>query len=99
LNYFRKRKPTTEFVEYSEVENEDPSVKLSLKERSESFWKLTEKLKPVQREVLWLRYGEGFSIEETAKVIEKTQLYVRVTLHRSRNELAKYLQNFTETTA
>lgn len=99
LNYFRKRKPTSEFVDYYQADTQDPSVQLAKKERSQSFWRITERLKPIQREILWLRYGEDFSIEEIARIVRKNQIYVRVALHRARNQLAGYLNAFNETMA
>jgi RNA polymerase sigma-70 factor, ECF subfamily len=39
--------------------------------------------------MMWLRYGEGLSIQEIATVVQKTQIGVRVQLHRSRIKLQK----------
>ena len=91
LNHFRGKKISCEFEDYIESDEADPLMLLGQKERSESFWALTSRLKPAAREALWLRYGEGFSIEETAKVLGKNQIGVRVLLHRARNDLARIL--------
>lgn len=42
-----------------------------------------------QYTVLWLKYGEGLSIQEIASVLNRTQIGVRVHLHRARSKLAK----------
>ena len=45
---------------------------------------------------LWLRYGEDLSVTEIAKVLGKTKVGVRVTLHRARQTLAPHLLKFME---
>ncbi len=42
-----------------------------------------------QYTILWLKYGEGLSIKEIAGVLSKTQIGVRVQLHRARSKLSK----------
>ena len=42
-----------------------------------------------QYTILWLKYGEGLSIQEIAGVLQKTQIGVRVQLHRARSTLTK----------
>lgn len=44
-----------------------------------------------QYSVLWLKYGEELSIAEISKALDKSQVSVRVTLHRARKLLAKRL--------
>lgn len=44
-------------------------------------------LNPAQSTALWLRYAEELSIEEMAKILGKTQIGVRVLLHRARARL------------
>ena len=95
LNHFRGKKVTCEFEDYIESDEADPLKALQKKEHSESIWALTEQLKPAAREALWLRYAEGFSIEETAAVLGRNQISIRVILHRARNELAKTLERQT----
>ncbi len=41
-----------------------------------------------QYTILWLKYGEGLSIQEIASVMQKTQIVVRVQLHRGRSKLS-----------
>lgn len=44
-------------------------------------------LNPSQSTALWLRYAEDMSIEEIASILGKTQIGVRVLLHRARARL------------
>jgi RNA polymerase sigma-70 factor, ECF subfamily len=39
--------------------------------------------------ILWLRYGESLTIKEIARVVQRTEIMVRVQLHRARSKLAK----------
>jgi DNA-directed RNA polymerase specialized sigma24 family protein len=61
-------------------------------EERASLWSLARRLKPAQYEALWLRYGEGFSVEEAARVMRTNPLRVRVLLHRGRAALGRLLE-------
>jgi RNA polymerase sigma-70 factor, ECF subfamily len=91
-NHFRDRRLTEELPEDLDAGHDDPSVALEKRDRSQRLWHTAQRLKPGYYEVLWLQYGEGFSIEETARVMGRSPLYVRVLLHRARNQLAKLLK-------
>ena len=79
-------------LEDAGVDDEDPAVLLERKDQELSIWKVARRLKPNQYEALWLRYGEGFSIEETARVMNTNRINVKVLLHRARSGLAKKLR-------
>ena len=55
------------------------------------LWRMARALKPRHWEVLWFRYGEGFSIAETARAMRTNEIHVKVLLHRARAALAKRL--------
>ena len=38
-------------------------------------------------QALWLHYGEGFSGKEIAQIMQRSSVWVRVTLHRARKQL------------
>jgi RNA polymerase sigma-70 factor (ECF subfamily) len=42
---------------------------------------------------LWLHHGEGFSGAETARIMKRSQIWVRVGLHRSRQTLKRLLHS------
>ena len=96
LNHFRDRKPTSELTEDYGVDEKDPSAIFEQKDISDRFWNLTKSLKPMAREALWLRYGEGFSATETAEILGCNAIYVRVMLHRARQQLATTLAPLRE---
>ncbi len=77
----------------SEADFNDPSVLLEQKDETNSIWKMARTLAQDQYESLWLRYGEGFSVAETARIMRTNQIRVRVLLHRARKTLAKTLRS------
>ncbi|MFT5423838.1 MAG: RNA polymerase sigma-70 factor (ECF subfamily) [Phycisphaerales bacterium] len=63
-----------------------------IREETPSVWTAARReLKPDAYEALWLRYAEDCSPQEVARVMGKTGVWVRVTLHRSRARLAQVL--------
>lgn len=72
--------------------NDTPEMLLRDKESRESIWKTAAQLKPKLYETLWLFYGEGFSISEVAKIMDSSELNVRVMLHRARNQMFEMLE-------
>ena len=64
----------------------------SLPEPDDSIWKLARALKPKFYETLWLFYAEGFSLKETAAIMNTNLVTVRVNLYRARAALGKKLR-------
>jgi len=91
-NHFRAARHFEELPPDGEVDRDDPSTLLQQKDERTSLWSLAEALQPEQREALWLRYAEGFSIAETAAILRTNQIRVRVLLHRARKNLATRLR-------
>jgi len=92
LNHFRSSRPTVEFQEYIEREERHPRSQLESKDETHKLWNLAKRtLKPIQFEALWLRYGEDFTIEETAEIMKTNQIRVRVLVHRARHALMHQL--------
>lgn len=56
------------------------------------LWALAKGLKPKLFEVLWLYYGEGFDVKETARIMSTNRIYVKVLLHRARGELKRRIK-------
>ncbi len=44
-------------------------------------------------QALWLHYAEGFSGKETAQIMQRSTVWVRVTLHRARKQLRNTFAN------
>ena len=65
---------------------EDITIK---KETTRNIWLLARDLKHDQYRALWLHYGEDMPVKEIAEVMQKSQINVRVLLHRARVILSK----------
>jgi len=70
---FRKsyRRPTTELNDSLADPGVDPRVEVEDRERRRKLRVALANLTPEQQNVLALRFGEGFSLEETASVMKK----------------------------
>lgn len=96
IKHFRSHRPTEPLEDEESgssagADHNDPGAVLAQKDEATSLWNLARRLKPKQHEALWLRYGEGFSVAETARIMETNQIHVKVLLHRARGRLAKLL--------
>ncbi len=69
-----------------------PAELLTRYEERQGLWTLAKELSENQYQVLWLRYAEDMSIKEIAKVVNKSQMNVKVLLYRARLSMAKRLQ-------
>lgn len=92
LNHIRARRSTEELTEHDEPIATSPHEVATDREHAESVWKIARRLKPDQYEVLWLRYGEGFAVNETARIMNTNAIRVRVLLHRARRRMADWLK-------
>jgi RNA polymerase sigma-70 factor (ECF subfamily) len=90
-SHFRSAERFDELPLEAGIVEENPANLLATKDDSDAFWRLARTLKPRQWEALWLRYGEGFSVAETARALGTTQIHARVLLHRARAGLAQRL--------
>jgi RNA polymerase sigma-70 factor (ECF subfamily) len=92
IDHYRTRRTfvSLEEVNSREVRHDDGSdEKLDLQIKMEQLGRALQKLTEVQREVLILRFIEGFSTQEIASKLGKTQGAVRALQMRGLQELAK----------
>ena len=90
LNHFRSARKW-EFMP-ADVASADPSParQLEQQERTENLWaRARRQLSQREFEVLWLRFAEEMSTEETARITGLTQIHVKVLVHRARQHLLK----------
>ncbi|MGD9346038.1 MAG: sigma-70 family RNA polymerase sigma factor [Candidatus Aminicenantes bacterium] len=76
----------------------DPEEIVTRKDQSQKIWAVAKSLHSKQYEVLWLRYMEDMAVKEIALVMNKTQVQVRVLLHRARINLGKKLNGSMRST-
>jgi len=83
-------------------ENSDISSKNNIEEEVgakievEMIMATMDKLKDEYREILILKHVEGFDIGEIARITEKKQGAIRVTLHRANKALQNLLEEGRE---
>lgn len=87
FSHLRRRKYHQPIEELAEVLPEPPP-KINADDR-DSIWATARTLKPKLFELLWLFYGEGFSLKEIAEITGGNVITVRVNLHRARTALAR----------
>lgn len=90
LNHFRSFKKWEELPESAASHEPCPAVRAEEREEKESLWTdARRRLSQREFEILWLRFGEDLSIEETARVAGLTQTHVKVIVYRARQQLIK----------
>lgn len=82
---------TVDMVEITEVTT-DATEKIDQEQNVAQLLQLIKKMKQEYQEVIILRHIDELSISEIARILEKSQTNVRVTLHRA----VKKLQQMTE---
>lgn len=81
---------TTDRLECRDSEEPSPIERAEQRESRAPTWELAARiLTESQHTALWLRYAEGLSMKEIAYVMGKSQVSVRVTLFRARDQLAQ----------
>jgi RNA polymerase sigma-70 factor, ECF subfamily len=90
LNHFRGSKRWEEIPADMAGSGPAPDRQLEQRDRSENIWNQARaRLSPREFEVLWLRFAEELSTEETARVVGLTQTHVKVLVFRARQALQK----------
>lgn len=87
FSHLRRRKPNQPLDGLEEV-LPAPEERVD-SEQVNSIWSVARTLKPALFEILWLFYGEGFSLNEISQITGGNAVTVRVNLHRARSALAK----------
>ena len=93
LNHLRARRPVEELSEDTEslTAADRPAETVAGREDASRLWAMARRLKPPFHEALRLRYAEGLSLPEVARVMNTNQVRVRVLLHRARKQMAGML--------
>jgi RNA polymerase sigma-70 factor (ECF subfamily) len=90
LNHFRAARKWEEIPESLAANSPSPAHAAMDREHSAGIWaRARAVLAQREFEVLWLRYGEDLSVQETARVVGLTQTHVKVLVFRARRTLLK----------
>jgi RNA polymerase sigma-70 factor (ECF subfamily) len=90
LNHFRSAKKWTEIPYDAAGSEPSPAHSAEIRDRTENLWdRARTVLSPREYEIMWLRFGEELSVEETARIVGLTQTHVKVLVFRARRTLQK----------
>ncbi len=94
-HYKSKRYQTTTLLDdfsWIEADNKALTKELISQERQEKLHQAISQLSDNYQEVIILRFIEELSVKETAKIVDKSQVAVRVAQHRALKKLKKILE-------
>jgi RNA polymerase sigma factor (sigma-70 family) len=88
VSSYRKKSP----IRLSQHAAENFEAKTS-KDKSENnwLWQSVQDMTSENRMVLWMRYKQDMTIPEIAKITGKSEICIRVRLHRARIRLEKLI--------
>jgi RNA polymerase sigma-70 factor, ECF subfamily len=90
LNHFRDTKRWEEIPESSESAEPSPARNAEMQDRSDNIWAHARAvLSQREFEIIWLRFAEELSTEETAQATGLTVSNVKVIVFRARQQLLK----------
>jgi RNA polymerase sigma-70 factor, ECF subfamily len=90
LNHFRDHKKWEHMPSDMVSDTPSPARQLEGQDHAENLWARARRLlAPREYEVLWLRFSEEMSTKETARIMDLTQIHVKVLVHRARQQLLK----------
>ncbi len=92
IDYYRTRHPHVELEEALPVDGPEPVERVSLGEEQAQVREAVAQLPAEQQQVLHLRFVEGVSHAEVARILGRTEGAVRVMQHRALVALAKLLE-------
>ena len=90
ISFYRKKQVNEATFELTDS-SPGPQEQMIKEEDAKNLWNIARTLRQNQFQALWLRYMEDLSLKEIAQIMKKTQIYVRVMLHRARLNLVKQL--------
>ncbi|HNB53512.1 MAG TPA: sigma-70 family RNA polymerase sigma factor, partial [Anaerolineales bacterium] len=92
-DYYRKsyRRKTEELSDDLRAEGPTPHIRVEKRERKQAVHMALEKLTPDQQNILSLRFGSGYSLEETAEAIGKNVNAVKQLQFRALAALRRHL--------
>ncbi len=90
LNHFRDAKKWSEIPADAAASGPTPARAAECRDGASNLWNQARTvLSPREFEVMWLRFAEELSTEETSRVVGLTQTHVKVIVFRARKALQK----------
>lgn len=101
IDHLRRRGNTEPEVEFEETQflsdHANPLQQLEAQELHRQLWSCIESLKPKQKATLILRDLEGYSVEETATILDCTKNNVLCNVHLARENVRRKIQQWLAT--
>lgn len=91
ITHYRKRR-FAPLVNECQSSEPGPQDHLLRREMSTNLWSIARSLPVNQYESLWLKYAEGMSIKQISRIMNKSQVNVKVLLYRGRVTMGKSLK-------
>ena len=90
LNHFRSARRWEPISDQDADLTPGPAAAAEQTEQTKNLWdRARAELSPREFEVLWLRFGEDLSTQETARICGLTQTHVKILVYRAKRALAK----------
>jgi len=90
LNHFRSAKNFEPVAEDTASGETTPDRQLEKRDQLDTLWAQAKRvLSEREFEILWLRYAEDRSLEETAKIVGLNQTHTKIIAFRARQRLSK----------
>lgn len=92
ISHHRARRPAADVdaIDLADRRVEDPSHLAQQRESHQALWPVARQvLGDDQFAALWMFYVEEFPVHEISRVLGKTQVHVKVMLHRARKKLGE----------
>jgi RNA polymerase sigma-70 factor (ECF subfamily) len=96
VDYYRRAKPFLSLEDSAVpeiIEKADYGERIDSGLRLEKVVEAIRELKPVEQEVIILRFVEDFTVAETASAVKKSQGAVKLIQHRALNRLKNLIDN------
>ena len=90
LNHFRAARKWESVPEDAACAAPSPARRTETTDETDNLWAHARRILPAREfEILWLRFAEELSVEETARIAGLTQTHVKVLVYRARQHLIK----------
>ncbi len=93
VSHWRRQRPETPLLPQDRVVQDHPAAAAARASSADALWERARTaLSKDQYEAVWLHYHEAMPVKEVAAVMGKTDVHVKVMLHRARKRLARTLE-------
>jgi len=90
LNHFRSAKNFEQVAEETATPETTPDRQLEKRDQLDTMWEQARRvLSEREFDILWLRYAEDLSLEDTARIAGITQTHTKIIAFRARQRLMK----------